>query len=483
MSLKHVLLILRSRWKLLLLTLFLTVGVTTIVSVFLPKKYTAATDIIIDLRSPDPIAGVALPYVSTSAYIATQVDIINSDRVARKVASSLKLDQEPAMREAWAEAGQTDDLMGWIVETLQKGLAVKPSRESNVISIFFTSTKPEFAAVLANAFARAYIDTTIELRSVPAKESNIWFQEQAKQARQVLEIAQERYSNYQKENGIVSADLRLDTELNKLNELSTQLSMVQGQYADAASKQKSIDSIESMPEVLQNSLIQNLKSELAKLEALLEESAKRLGEKHPQYLQQQAQIQSVRARLGAETRRIVESISTSSEVAKGKEAELLAAIEIQKKKILDLRSQRDRLAIYQQEVDAAQRAYDAMTARVTQSLLESQTTLTNVAVLTTAEAPHKASSPKIMLNIMLALILAIALGFVCVFILEFSNQKVRTVEDIKSVTQVPIIVELAEKPIVAIARRGKSGVGAATPKSKGSIKIADLAVPKHANSK
>ena len=57
-----------------------------------------------------------------------------------------------------------------MIELLTKNLDVKPSRESNVIQINYRSPDPRFAAGLANAFAQAYIATTLELRVDPAKQ-------------------------------------------------------------------------------------------------------------------------------------------------------------------------------------------------------------------------------------------------------------------------------------------------------------------------
>ena len=54
-------------------------------------------------------------------------------------------------------------------DLLLKKLDVKPSRESSVIEINFSSENPQFAALIANTFADAYIETNLDLRIEPAK--------------------------------------------------------------------------------------------------------------------------------------------------------------------------------------------------------------------------------------------------------------------------------------------------------------------------
>jgi len=104
MNLQQFLLILRARYKLVLLVLLGTVTATLGVSLVLPKQYTATTSVVIDVKSPDPVIGMMLPGMAAPGYMATQIDIIQSDRVAQKVVKLLKLDANPTVRQQWMEA-------------------------------------------------------------------------------------------------------------------------------------------------------------------------------------------------------------------------------------------------------------------------------------------------------------------------------------------------------------------------------------------
>src|SRR3954464_7196808 len=100
MSLKQFLLILKARSGILVMVLVATVLATLGVSLFLVQtKYTAETTVLVDVRTPDPVAGLAMPAGAMPSYMPTQIDIINSDRVALNVVSKLRLDQNAAVRE------------------------------------------------------------------------------------------------------------------------------------------------------------------------------------------------------------------------------------------------------------------------------------------------------------------------------------------------------------------------------------------------
>ena len=440
MNLQQFLLILRARYKLVLLVLLGTVTATLGVSLVLPKQYTATTSVVIDVKSPDPVIGMMLPGMAAPGYMATQIDIIQSDRVAQKVVKLLKLDANPTVRQQWMEATKgKGKLEVWLADVLQTKLDVKPARESNVISISYKAVDPGFAAAVANAFTQAYIETNVELKVEPARQYAKWFGEQGKSLRDNLEKAQAKLSAYQQEHGIVAIDERLDNETAKLNELSTQLTVVQGQTSDAQSKQRSGAASDTLPEVVQNPTIGALKVELARQEAKLQELAGNLGRNHPQYQRAESEIATLKRKLEVETRHITSGFSTSRAVGRDKEAELKAAIEAQKKKLLELKHHRDEVAVLMRDVDAAHKAYEAVSQRFNQTSLESQSTQTNVSVLTPAAEPTEPSFPKPLLNTLVSVFVGTLLGVGAALVLEMFDQRIRSVDDLGGMLQLPIL--------------------------------------------
>ena len=440
MNLQQFLLILRARYKLVLLVLLGTVTATLGVSLVLPKQYTATTSVVIDVKSPDPVIGMMLPGMAAPGYMATQTDIIQSDRVAQKVVKLLKLDANPTVRQQWMEATKgKGKLEVWLADVLQTKLDVKPARESNVISISYKAVDPGFAAAVANAFTQAYIETNVELKVEPARQYAKWFGEQGKSLRDNLEKAQAKLSAYQQEHGIVAIDERLDNETAKLNELSTQLTVVQGQTSDAQSKQRSGAASDTLPEVVQNPTIGALKVDLARQEAKLQELAGNLGRNHPQYQRAESEIATLKRKLEVETRHITSGFSTSRAVGRDKEAELKAAIEAQKKKLLELKHHRDEVAVLMRDVDAAHKAYEAVSQRFNQTSLESQSTQTNVSVLTPAAEPTEPSFPKPLLNTLVSVFVGTLLGVGAALVLEMFDQRIRSVDDLGGMLQLPIL--------------------------------------------
>jgi len=447
MTFSQFLRILLARWKPLVFTLLATSLTTLAVSLLLPKQYTATTSMVIDFKGMDPVLGILLPAQLMPGYMATQVDIIQSHKVAVDVVGALKLADNAAVREQWRDATEARGTpQDWLADVLLKKLDVKPSRESNVVEISWTGTDPQFAALVANSFSDAYIKTNLELRVDPARQSAAFFGEQLKVLRDNLEQAQGKLSGYQREKGYSSADERLDVESARLAELSAQYTMAQAQAADSLSRQRQLADFlarganpESLPDVLANALVQNLKSQLAASEARMEQISSQLGANHPEVQRLKADIEQQRAKLKAEITTASTSISNVSRIAERREAELRQAMADQKARLMRLNQGRDEMAVRLKEVESAQHAYDAAAQRFTQTNLESQTSQTNISVLTRAIPPLQPSSPKLLLNMLLSITLGTMLGVVFVLIIESFDRRIRSARELAQAVHAPLL--------------------------------------------
>lgn len=444
MTLHQFLLILRARWVSALLVLLVTVGAALGVSLVLPKQFTATSAVMVDMRSPDPIAGFVMGGAMGPAYMATQVDLINSERVARRAIKAVGLAQSPVMRDQWLqETGGKGDFEAWIAAALLKQLDVRPSRESSVITINYTAPDGRFAAAMANAFMQAYIEVTLELRVDPARQYNSFFDERAKHLRDEYEAAQNALSAYEKKHGLIATDERFDIENARLSELSSQLVMLQALAAESSGKQAQVNvRPEQVGEVLNNSVVAALNADLAREEIRMRELNSRLGENHPQVKEQRARLDELKSRIAAATARASGSVAVAANVSQARVAQVRAALEAQRTKVLQLKTIRDEAAVLQRDVESAQRAYAGMQQRVSQASVESQNTMTNVSVIQNASEPSRPSSPRVLLNLAAALLIGAVLAIVTALLRELFDRRLRDVEDVTTQLHQPLLVML-----------------------------------------
>jgi len=448
MNVPQFLLILRARFGLFAAALAFTVCGTLVVSLLLPKSYTSTASVVVDVKGADIMSsGLNMPVQMAPGFMATQIDIMTSQRVALKVVEKLKVVDSPVAQQQFKDATEgRGSIKHYYADLLLKKLDIKPSRESTVVTISYSANEPKFAAAVANSFAESYIETTLEMKVAPSRQNAAWFSEQLKSLRGDLERAQRRLSEYQQANGIVGVDERLDVENSRLSELSSQLVGVQGQNFESRGRAAQVNELQrkgltpdALPEVVTNPLIQNLRGELARAEARLQDTSSQLGENHPQIERARAEVAALREKLASEMKNVAGSVVNNGRISQQRESEIRAALATQKEKVLEIKRQRDEMAVLTLEVENAQRIFDVALQRFAQTSLEGQTTLANATLLNPAVEPSTHSSPRLALNLSLSVILGMMIGLGFALLAELADRRVRSLEDLGEELNLPVI--------------------------------------------
>jgi len=443
MNFTQFLLILNARKWIILGVLLFTVAATAAVSLWLPKEYTAATTLIIDSKSKDPFTGQLLPSQMFPGYMATQIEVIKSSNVAQKVVRDLKIADSPGVREQFMKATKGKGTVEqWMGNLLLSKLDVEPSRESSVITISFSGTDPQFAAAMANTFAKTYIETSLELRLAPAKQTAEWFDQQITQLREKLDQAQQKLTAYQREKGLVESEERLDVETRRMGDIASQMVAAQSAAFDASSRTRDSG---NMPEVTNNPVVQNLKAQVSQGEGRLAELGKRVGVNHPEYQRAQAELNSYKFKLASELSVATRGVSATAGAARQRYNELSAAFTQQKAKVLGLKQQREEATLLARDLENAQHIYDSALQRYGQSRMEAQSTQTDIAVLNPAIAPTEPSKPRVFLYIFLSVFIGGFLGVGVGFLVELLDRRVRSGLDIAIGLEIPVLAEVTKK--------------------------------------
>ena len=425
--------------KWLVLGLFVLVAAIGIpVTLAQPKQYTAETSLIVEMRL-DPALGALAPALAAPSYMATQIEILRSERVASRAVKLLGVERSAAAVGEWREVTKAKiPLERYFADKLSRGLSVEPARGSNLINLSFSAPDPLFAQAAANAFAQAYMDVSVDLRVAPARQSATFLDEQTNTLRANLEASQARLSKYQQSKGIVVTDERLDQENARYNSLITALASAQAERVETATRQSNTGG-EMSPDVLSSGAVQGLKSQLVTAQTKLSELSGVVGANHPARIQLETQVRELTRQLAAETRRVAGGTTAVNRGSGQKVAELQTMVDQQKKQLLAMRSDRDQIAVYQRDVEAAQRAYDAVAQRLSVINLEGQNNQANTRLLSPAVEPLEPSRPKIMVGILGSLLGGLAAGVLAALGLELLNRRVRMPEDLLVMAGVPVI--------------------------------------------
>lgn len=441
MSLSSLLRILLARWWITAVLVVACIAAMAVVTMFMPRTYTASTEMIMEGNVQDRVTGESVS--ARSGYMATQSEIIRSRRVADRVYQYLPDDIRVLVDERVADIqpeGKVDPA-GWLSGYVRRNVTVEPGKTSSVMAVSLTAEDPDVAAGVLNSLAAAYIDTSIELRTDPARRFSVWYRNQMELLRNNLREARSKLSGFQQEHGIVGLNEQLDLETSRLADLSSRLVEAQDQSTQDQLRQGKGGEASAIPN---NAAIQNLRSELAKAEAELEDMSTRYGERHPEYRRQRSEVQALRGSLARERSIAAESLESTADVSQSRLQELRQSFDEQKERVLALKAKRDELELLQQEVQMAQDAYNSASGRAQANTLESRLAETSVTVLNEAIPPSLPTSPNLKLNLVIATALGFMLGVALSLLLELGNRRVRSRSDIEETLGIPVLAYIPD---------------------------------------
>jgi chain length determinant protein EpsF len=437
MNLRRLLRILRARRWLAMMTCGTLVSLAAIASLIIPKSFLAETSIIIDTKSQDVISGSGSEVFAFADYLQTQADVIASHNVALKAVDFLRLAERPDLQRKFQDAvhgvGRIQD---WIADELLRDLIVTPARTGGVISIKYRSRSASEAAAVANAIAQGYLATNLQLTVDPARQRAAWFDEQVQALREQLEAAQKRLAAYQSAEGVDGASGHLDVETARLGEISDQLANAQMALAEAQARQSQLQAahasqrINQIPDVVNDTVLQSLRSDLSRAEARLTQVRLQKGSNHPDFQSALAEVQSLRLRIADQTATTTGSIEQTAMLAVQRVKDVQATLDAQKARILQLKGQQDQFDVMTRDVQSAEHAYESALQRTAELKLQSQSTSASAAVLNPALPPLRPDRPRILQNLLVALLLGPLFAVLAAVLSEAGDRRLRVEEDL-----------------------------------------------------
>lgn len=180
--------------------------------------YTAQVQLLIDSRYQISLPERASEAISAldTPQVESQIAVLRSDRLAANVVQKLGLANDPEFAQQTGQAssqpapgstGTADGTGRAALVSVKNQLEVRRYGLSYVIDIFFSSRSPDKAALIANAFADAFIADTLAMRGQAARQGSDWLQERIHQLRRQMNEAALRVQEFK-----VKRDYRIQSK-------------------------------------------------------------------------------------------------------------------------------------------------------------------------------------------------------------------------------------------------------------------------------
>lgn len=488
------------RWVVMALTVVIALSVTMLTLRQTPI-YQATARILIEKESPNILAFQEVLELNTANddYYQTQYKILTSRSLARKALERLglwdtaaALDDAPSRFSLETAIIWVQELLGFqqppelsaeeqaqqreerLISNFLDAIIVSPIRDSRLVDVSARSTDRQQTAAFANALVEVYIDQNLENKLSTTKDAVTWLSSELELTQQKLMESEAALQAYKEEFAIISIEDRQNIVMQKLSELNSAVNAakiervaIESEYKQA--QQYDVTQLESIPAVMQDEFIQQLRSELSDLERQLSELQEKFRAKHPNVEALRTQVVSVKKRINSEVNRVIAGLKSEYEVARQKEQDLVAMLEEQKQEALDLNQKSAVYKQLQREVDSNQRIYDTLLQRAKEASISERMESSNIQVVDRATVPVVPIAPNKRRNVLMGIIMGLALGVAMAFFLEYLDNTLSSGDDIKQYLDVPflgLVPKSSDKETTALpTRQAADIIVALKPKS------------------
>ncbi|OGW17506.1 MAG: hypothetical protein A3G93_07930 [Nitrospinae bacterium RIFCSPLOWO2_12_FULL_45_22] len=238
------------------------------------------------------------------------------------------------------------------------------------------------------------------------------------------------------ENIVAQGLAELNTELTKAKADRIALETMTHEMERLAQKP---GMLEALPAAINNLLVQELKADYARLLGEYSTLSEKYGPRHPRIVQLHSHIKEMEEKIAYEVNKIARSIRTQYQAACAREQSLLNTLEEQKQEALSLNKKVIRYGVLKREVETNKQLYENFLLRLKETSATAGLKTTNIRIVDRAEVPARPIKPRIILNLVLALISGLTLGIGMAFFLDYLDNSIRTPEDVEQYLQLPIL--------------------------------------------
>lgn len=325
------------------------------------------------------------------------------------------------------------------IDAFLAALTVSPVRNSQLIDITFRSPDPSLAATAANTLAQAYIEQNLEFKFLASKEASDWLGQKLNEQGRQVEASENELQRYREQTDTVALDDRNNIVTQKLADLNAAVTRAKtvrieketlyNQLRDLEKDQLALD---TFPAILSNGYIQQLKSQLADLERQHAQLSERLAERHPEMIKVNSAIDTTRAKLKAETAKVVESVHNELVAAQEQERSLLDALEAQKQEAISQNRAAIKYEALQRVATSNRQIFESLLQRAKETGITGELKTSNVRIVDAADLPTQPVGPRRARNLALALFAGAVLGIGLAFFFEYIDNRIKSPEEIKA---------------------------------------------------
>lgn len=453
------------RWRYVIIgAVVASVLIGLVVTLLMTPRYTATTTIeiaresnrVTNFQGVDREASIA-----DQEFYQTQYGLLQARSLAERVATELRLVNDPAFFEMFDVASDTNPAFSLVNgrypangraertraagDVLLKNISVEPERLSRLVKIGFESPDPALSAKVANAWGENFIRTNLERKVQATAYGRDVLQRQLVQLKGRLDQSQRQLVDYASNERIINlpgqgaGSAERSIVADDLAAINASLAKATADRIDAEARFNQSGRAGASTSALVNPAINGLRQRRAELASDYERMMTQFEPGYPAAQALRSQIRDLDQSIGREERRVTGSLDADYRQAQQREQQLQARVDELKSRYIDVRRRSIQYNIYQQEVDSNRALYDGLLNRFKEIGVAGGVGVNNISIVDRAEVPYKPSSPRMLLNLALALVAGVVIGTGLALALEQTDESIADPSEIERRLGLPLL--------------------------------------------
>jgi capsular exopolysaccharide synthesis family protein len=439
-----------------------------------PSSYNSEAILVLDARKIQalPTESVVSPLPQESPVLRSELDIIASHTMAGRVIGKLSpaavemirtgnpgVSIGQVVRDLLAMASSraapadpaTPDNPAALEGALLSNLRVNNDGRSYTIFISYSAGDSELAADVANAFAESYLDYQVDIQGAGTRQVSDWLGLKLVNMRTSLESSERALNEFRRNANLLDAN-GVTTQAQRVAEAESELAAARA--ASAANRARLITATRQLrdtgelaiAEVNNASLIQDLKSELYRIERRIREITDGGAVMSAELPGLQSQLAAVERQMERTTKQIIESLTAEVEVAESRTASAEQALVAAKRNLEAANKSRVQEAQFEREAAANRTIYESYLARYKQTIEQEGIAAPDARIISRAEASQTRAGPRLQSWLMAGLSIGAAFGLAIAFLREITNRRVRSAASLAEETGYPVLGAVPNLP-------------------------------------
>ena len=323
-------------------------------------------------------------------------------------------------------------------DILLEHISISPIRGSSLVDINFSSPDPNLSARIANAWVEEFIAENLDRRFSSTADARKFLEEQLATLKAKLEDSERNLATYADNRQIVTLSTERNAEGNTVSQktlATSNLETLNAALAEATADRITAESAARQSSgnenALANTALNNLREARAEAQSEYNKLMVQFEPGYPAAKALESKISSLSKSIAAEETRSKSGTLARYNEAKNRELELQRKVNGLKGEFSGERRDAIQYGILQREVDTNRQLYDGLLQRY-KEIGVAGVGSNNISIVDAANPPQKPSSPKLLLNVALAILAGMGLAAAYVFVREQIDQTIKDSAELKT---------------------------------------------------